>query len=280
MFYSTDLPKYIGWKEFVKKGYYVLPAEPEKTRTAVSMRWYAEGRPKDIPEPHPLPSQFTEEFGKGLETQSGKLEFVSSSLLRGQADNPERPALNRYIPAWEGPHAKELFEKYPLQMISTHPRYSFHTYGDGKDSVLNDIDDHRIFIDGYYYWVMKINPEDAAKRGIRHHQPIRVFNDRGSVIFVADVSPLVGRGLMKTFESNADFDPVHTHGTDGVSDRSGCANVLTSPRPQQQGTEGMAANSCLVEMQPWTPPAGLKSHVQIKGMPPSNERPAAAAKAA
>ncbi|SHH13141.1 molybdopterin-dependent oxidoreductase [Pollutimonas bauzanensis] len=280
VFDSTDLPKYIGWKEFVKKGYYVLPAEPEKTRTAVSMRWYAEGRPKDIPEPHPLPSQFTEEFGKGLETQSGKLEFVSSSLLRGQADNPERPALNRYIPAWEGPHAKELFEKYPLQMISTHPRYSFHTYGDGKDSVLNDIDDHRIFIDGYYYWVMKINPEDAAKRGIRHHQPIRVFNDRGSVIFVADVSPLVGRGLMKTFESNADFDPVHTHGTDGVSDRSGCANVLTSPRPQQQGTEGMAANSCLVEMQPWTPPAGLKSHVQIKGMPPSNERPAAAAKAA
>lgn len=278
VFDSTDLPKYISWKDFVKRGYYVVPSEPEKTRTPVSMRWYAEGRPKDIPEPHPLPSQFTEEFGKGLETQSGKLEFVSSSLQRGQADNPERPALNRYIPAWEGPHAKELFEKYPLQMISTHPRYSFHTYGDGKDSVINDIDDHRIFVDGYYYWVMKVNPQDAVKRGITHHQLIRVFNDRGSVIFVADVSPLVGPGSMKTFESNADYDPVHSHGVDGVSDRSGCANVLTPPRPQQQGTEGMAANSCLVEMEPWMPPAGMRGHAQIKGMPPSNERPAATVK--
>lgn len=279
VFDSTDLPKRISWPEFVKKGYHVLPGEPEHMRPPVSMRWYAEGRPKDLPEPHPLPSQFTEEFGKGLETQSGKLEFVSSSLARGQPDNPERPALNRYIPAWEGPHARELYEKYPLQMLSTHPRYSFHTYGDGKDSVLNDIDDHRIFVDGYYYWVMKINPADAAKRGIRHHELIRVFNDRGSVIFVADVSLLVGRGMTKTFESNADFDPVHSHGVDGVSDRSGCANVLTSPRPQQQRTEGMAANSCLVEMERWTPPPGIKANVQIKGMAPSNQRPAATAKA-
>lgn len=272
VFDSTDLPKYISWKEFAKKGYYVLPAEPEKTRAPVSMNWFAEDRHKDIPEPHPLPSQFSGEFGKGLETQSGKLEFVASSLKRGQPENPERPALNRYIPAWEGPHAKELFDKFPLQMISTHPRYSFHTYGDGKDSVLNDIDDHRIFIDGYYYWVMKINPTDAAKRGIKHRDLIRVYNDRGSVIFVADVSPLVGPGIMKTFESNADYDPIAIADLEGFSDRSGCANVLTSPRPQQQGTEGMAANSCLVEMQVWVPPKDLTSKVQVKGMAAANQR--------
>ena len=124
---------------------------------------------------------------------------------------------------------------------------------------------------------MKINPRDAATRGIKHHQPIRVFNDRGSVIFVADVSPLIGPGIMKTFESNADYDPVFSHGEDGMSDRSGCANVLTPPRPQQKGTEGMAANSCLVEMEPWTPPKKLRVNVQIKGMPPSNERPDKAA---
>lgn len=274
VFESTDLPKYISWKDFTKKGYVVLPAEPEKTRDPVSMRWFAEGRHKDLPEPHPLPSQFSEEFGKGLETQSGKIEFVSSSLKRGQADNPERPALNYYIPAWEGPHSTELFEKYPLQMISTHPRYSFHTYGDGKDSVLNDIDDHRIYVDGYYYWVMKVNPRDANARGIKHRDLIRVFNDRGSAIFIADVSPLVGAGIMKTFESNADFDPVSSGASGGISDRSGCANVLTSPRPQQKETEGMAANSCLVEMEKWAPPAGLTSIGQIEGMPASNRRPA------
>ncbi len=273
VFDSTDLPKYISWKEFVKKGYYVVPAEPEATRSPVSMRWYAEDRHKDIAEPHPLPSQFSEEFGKGLETQSGKLEFVSSSLKRGQTENPERPALNRYIPSWEGPHSKDLIEKFPLQMISTHPRYSFHTYGDGKDSALNDIDDHRYFVDGYYYWVMKINPEDARKRNIKHRDLIRAFNERGSVIFVADVTPLVGRGIMKTFESNADFDPVPSNGPEGFSDRSGCANMLTSSRPQQQGTEGMAANSCLVEIELWTPPEGLTGKIKIEGMAPSNQRP-------
>ena len=35
---------------------------------------------------------------------------------------------------------------------------------------------------------------------------------------------------------------------------AGCANVLTSKRPQQQGTEGIAANSCLVEIEKWNVP--------------------------
>ena len=272
VFDSTDVPKYISWKEFAKKGYVVLPAEKEKLREPVAMRWYAEGRMKDQPEPSPLPSQYINEFGKDLETQTGKIEFVSSSLKRGQADNPERPALNRYIPSFEGPHAKELFDKYPLMVISTHPRYSFHTYGDGKDSFLNDIDDHRIYVDGYYYWVMKINPEDAAKRNIKHHDLVRVYNDRGSVIFIADVTSLVGKGSMKCFESCADFDPIPFDGPGGYADRSGCFNILTSDRPQQKGTEGMAANSCLVEIVPWTLPPQLKTPTQIKGMAPSNHR--------
>lgn len=272
VFDSSDMPKYLSWKEFVKKGYHVLPAESEATRDPVSMRWYAEDRHKDVPEPHPLPSQFSGDFGKGLETQSGKIEFVSSSLARGQVGNDERPALNRYLPAWEGPHAKELYAKFPLHMISTHPRYSFHTFGDGKDSVLNDIDDHRIYIDGYYYWVMKINPRDAAKRGIAHHDLIKVYNDRGSAIFVADVTPLIGPGIMKTFESNTDFDPVPSDGPEKFSDRSGCANVMTSPRPQQKGTEGMAANSCLVEMTIWTPSKLSVGDDRITGMAPANQR--------
>ncbi len=252
VFDSTDLPKVISWPEFLKKGYYVVAPEKETTRDPVSYRWYAEGRSKDLPEPNPLPSQFTGEFGKGLETQTGKLEFVSSSFARATSDNPERPALNRYIPSWEGPHSAELFAKYPLQMVSSHPRYSFHTYGDAKNSTINDIEDHRVLVDGYYYWVMRMHPEDAKDRDIRHHDLIRAFNDRGSVIFAADVSPLVGRGTIKTFESCADFDPIAANGGGGVVDRAGCANVLTSQRPQQLGTEGMAANSCLVQIERWT----------------------------
>jgi trimethylamine-N-oxide reductase (cytochrome c) len=222
------------------------------------MRWYAEDRHKDMQEPLPLPSQFTEEFGKGLETQSGKFEFVSSSLKRLSPQNPERPPLNSYIPAWEGPHAKELYENYPLQMVSSHPRYSFHTYGDAKDSTINDVSDHRVWIDGYFYWVMRINPRDAAARNIKQHDLIKAYNDRGAVIFVADISPLIAPGVVKTFESNADYDPVPDDGPHGFADRSGCANVITPTRPQQKETEGMAANSCLIEITKWAGPASGK----------------------
>lgn len=249
VFESSDLPGKISWREFAKKGYYVV--EPEPLDEPVSMRWYADDLPKDVPEPHPLPSQYQDEFGKGLPTQSGKIEFVPSSILRGDPDNPERPALNRYIPSWEGNQTTDLLAKYPLQMISTHSRYSFHTFSDGKDSTINDIEDHRILVDGYYYWVMRINPVDARQRGIGHHDLIRVFNDRGVVICAADVSELVMPGVIKTFQASAVFDPVPDR--DGFADRGGCVNILTPQRPQVKGTDGMGSNSCLVEIEMWNP---------------------------
>jgi trimethylamine-N-oxide reductase (cytochrome c) len=255
VFESTDVAKKISWKEFVKKGYYVVAPEPEETRDGVAMRWFAEDRHKDMPEPLPFPAQFGEEMGKGLETQSGKIEFVSNSLARLQEQThvAERPALNKYIPAWEGPHSKDLFAKFPLQMISSHPRYSFHTYGDAKNSTINDIVDHRVNVDGYFYWVMRINSVDAEKRGIKHGDLVRVYNDRGTGVYVADVSPLTGVGLVKTYESCADVDAYH-HEKYGVIEFAGCANVMTSKRSQVPGTESIAPNSCLVDIEKWTTP--------------------------
>ncbi len=249
-FDSSDMPGYAGvkWKDFLKKGYYVVPPEPEKTREPMYMSWYAEGRQKESPEPIPLPSQYGEEFGMGLQTQSGKIEFVSSSLQRCDPEYPDRPPLNRYIPSWEGLRTKELVEKYPLQMLSPHARYSFHTCGDGKNSTINDIQDHRVLVDGYYYWVMRMNPEDAQARGIEHHDLIRAFNDRGALVCAADLSPLTMAGVVSTFESCAEFDPLDR---DGFTDRGGCANVLTPERRALEGTEMIAPNSCLVQIEKW-----------------------------
>jgi trimethylamine-N-oxide reductase (cytochrome c) len=252
MFDGSDLVHYTSWKEFVRKGYFVVPAEPEKTRSPAYFRWYAEGRHKDVPEPVPLPSQWSGDFGMGLQTQSGKIEFVPNSILRGDPDNPERPALNRYVPSWEGPHSADLYPRYPLQMVSTHSRYSFHTYGDGKDSTLNDIADHRVLIGGYYYWVMRMNPDDAAARGLAQHDLIRVFNDRGNVLCAVDISPLTAKGVVKSFESSAEYDIVEDSRF-GRVDRGGCVNVLTPRRQQMKNTEGMGSNSCLVEVERWSP---------------------------
>ncbi len=249
IFDSSDLPKVVSWKEFLKKGYHVLPAEPEATRDPTNMRWYAEGRMKDEPEMNPLPALYSEKFGKGLQTPSGKIEFVSATLQRVEADNPDRPALNRYVPSWEGPHTKELYQRFPLQLISSHPTYSFHTYGDGKESTINDVKDHRLKVDGYYYWIVRVNPADARERGIKQNDLVRLHNDRYAVICAADVSPLVRPGVIKTFESCAVIDLIRT--TKGMADRGGCVNLLTNDRTMERGTSGIAPNSCLIEVEKW-----------------------------
>jgi trimethylamine-N-oxide reductase (cytochrome c) len=249
LFDATDLPKVTSWKKFLKKGYYVVPAPPEELRAPVSYRWFAEGRPKDTPELAPLPADYTEKFGMGLQTQSGKIEFDCSSLKRFDPNDPERPTMTKYIPSWEGHHSTELYEKYPLQLISPHPRFSFHTMGDGKDSFMNDVKDHRILIEGYYYWIVRINTKDTEKREIKQNDLVKIFNDRGAVICAAQVTERVPPGTVHSYESSSKYDPV---GDPGYSvDRGGCINLLTSKRFMIKESHSHAANSCLVQIEKW-----------------------------
>jgi trimethylamine-N-oxide reductase (cytochrome c) len=247
MFDGSDLPDVISWKDFIKKGYYVVPAEKEKLRAPVSFRWFWEGRKKDVPEPQPLPSDYTEEYLSGLQTQSGKIEFECNSLIR--AGDPERPPIVKYEPSWEGPHSGEMFAKYPLQMLTPHSKYSYHTQGDGKDSFLNNIEDHRVLIDGYYYWIMRLNAEDAAERGIARHDLVKVHNDRGAVVCAALPTQRLPRGVCHGYESSAVFDPM---GEPGKSvDRGGCLNQLTPSRTQTKSTHSIAGANALVEVEKW-----------------------------
>jgi molybdopterin guanine dinucleotide-containing S/N-oxide reductase-like protein len=249
LFEGTDLPLHISWKDFLRKGYYVVPAPDEKLRDPVSYRYFAEDRPKDTPEVAPLPADYTEEYRNGLQTQSGKLEFVCSSLKRFDPHDPERPVMTRYIPSWEGHHTLELYGKYPLQLISPHPRFSFHTLGDGKDSIMNDVKDHRVLIDGYYYWIIRMNTEDAQERGIEENDLVKVFNDRGAVICAAQVTERLNRGTVHSYESSANYDPVDEPGYS--PDKGGCINQLTPGRMMIEKSHSHAANSCLVQIEAW-----------------------------
>ncbi|MCJ7596833.1 MAG: hypothetical protein MUO52_18885, partial [Desulfobacterales bacterium] len=183
------------------------------------------------------------------QTQSGKIEFECSSLKRFDPDDPERPTITKYIPSWEGHHTRELYEKYPLQLISPHPRFSFHTMGDGKDSTINDIKDHRVLIGGTYYWIVRVNTKDAKARGIKEEALVKVFNGRGAVICAAQVTERVPPGTVHSYESSAVYDPV---GEPGFSpDRGGCINQLTPSRMMIKKSHSMAANSCLVQIEKW-----------------------------
>jgi molybdopterin guanine dinucleotide-containing S/N-oxide reductase-like protein len=247
---ATDLPGVISWKDLLKKGYYVVPAPKENMRHATSFRWFAEDRLKDVPEIAPLPSDYAEQVFKGLQTQSGKIEFVSSSLKRFDPNDEERPVMTKHIPSWEGHHSTELYAKYPLQLISPHPRYTFHTTGDGKEAWISDIDEHRMEIDGYRYWILRLNPKDAEFRGIKYSDLVRVYNDRGSVLCAADVTQRVPPGTVHSYEGSAVYDPTGDHGAS--TDRGGCINLLTPSRPMIKKSSSMAANSCLVQIEKWS----------------------------
>jgi trimethylamine-N-oxide reductase (cytochrome c) len=263
VFNSSDVSRHISWRDFVKKGYFVVPAEAENMRPAVNFRWFAEGRVKDIAEPQPLPSQWSGDFGKGLQTPSGKIEFIPETLKRSDPNNPERPVLNRYMPAWEGPHSA-LYGRYPLQLIATHSRYSFHTGVDGKGGFISDIADHRVCVGGHYYWVLRLNDADAASRNIKHHSLVKIYNDRGAVICAADVSALIAPGVVKSSEASAEYLPVMIAGE--RVDIGGCLNSLTPSRTQIRGTSSMSPNSCLVDVVPWP-------HLWQGGSGPAEQRP-------
>lgn len=247
MFDASDVSDNISWRKFRKKGYFVVPPDTPKGRAPTAFKWFYEGRKKDVPEPHPLPADYGEEYLEGLQTQSGKIEFVPETLK--QFKDPERPPVNKYMPSWEGPSSKDILAKYPIQLLSPHSRYSFHTLGDGKDSAINDIHEHRTRVDGYFYWNARINPRDAEPRGIKSGDLIRLFNDRGSVVCAAIVTERVRPGILQSPESSATYDPV---GKPGNSvDRGGCVNQLTNNRSQSKKSSSMAPNACLIEFELW-----------------------------
>ncbi len=245
MFDASDLPKYISWDQFFEKGYFVVPI-PDDYKSTPALRWFAESRKRDTPDWGP-PPESQKEFGKGLQTTTGLIEFESTSLTKFDPKDEERPIIPKYIPSWEGHHTTELYAKYPLHLISPHPRFSFHTMGDAKDSWLNEVKDHRVLKeDGHYYWIIRLNPEDANKRGIQEDDLVKVFNDRGAVICAAKLTQRVPPGTVHSYESCADYEPL---GDPGASaDRAGCINVLTPSRNITKNSAGMAPNSCLVEM--------------------------------
>ncbi len=211
-----------------------------------ALRWFYEGRDCDTPDNNP--NKKTSK-GKDLGTYSGKIEFVAESLKKHFPDDKERPPMPRYIPSWEG-HESEEAKKYPLQLISPHPRYSFHTHHDARIPWLSDIPGHRIFKNGTYWRPARVHPSDAEARGIQNGDIIKLYNDRGGVLCIATVTERMKPGSVHCYESSGIYDPLEP-GKPGSIDRGGCINLLTPARMISQNAPGMANNSCLIEIEKW-----------------------------
>ncbi|WP_019240569.1 MULTISPECIES: molybdopterin-dependent oxidoreductase [Bacillus] len=86
------------------------------------------------------------------------------------------------LPYWEPPHEASrdnaLYKKYPFFMISDHVK--FRTHSQWWDvPVLLELDPEPL---------LKINPDDADKYGIKTGDKVKIYNDRGYVIMKAAIN--------------------------------------------------------------------------------------------
>jgi anaerobic selenocysteine-containing dehydrogenase len=118
----------------------------------------------------------------GFPTPSGKCEFYSASM---QADGLD--PLPAYIANYESvASTPELAARYPLAMISPPARNFLNsTFVNVQSLRATEGEPH-----------LDIHPLDAASRGIADQEMVRIFNDRGSFVARARVTPKARAGLV------------------------------------------------------------------------------------
>ncbi len=161
-----------------------------------------------------------------LDTPSGKIEIFSKQLF--DLNNPEEiPPIPKYIQEWESPFAGS----YPLQAIGHHTLHRVHSTHDNNDW-LEEAFPQRVFM----------NPVDAAPRGIKDGDQVKVYNQRGATILPCRLTVRIMPGVID-IPQGAWYEPDET-GTD----HGGCVNVLTSHRwtPFAFGT---AQHTIMVEVE-------------------------------
>jgi trimethylamine-N-oxide reductase (cytochrome c) len=247
VFDKSSLPEHITFEKFKEKGYFVVPPPKPDFKRAVSNKWYYEDRECDVAD-HKNPQKGTAR-AKLMGTPSGKIEFVSTFLQKHFPDDKERPVMAQYLEPWEGKYG-ELAGKYPLVMMTPHMRFSYHTHHDNKSPWLDEIPAHRIVKDGYAYWPIRINHADAQKRGIKHGDLIKVYNDRGAILGVAWLTQRIKEGNVMAYQASAKYDPIEP-GKPGSIDRGGGVNQLTPSRMVSKNAPGMACNSVNIEIELW-----------------------------
>ena len=187
--------------------------------------------------PHVYLADFREDPEKNaLKTPSGKIEIYSGRIERFQyPDCPPHPAWLE--PAeWLG---SERAEKFPLHLISNQPRARLHGQMDnGALSLESKINGREPA------W---IHPDDAAARGVRDGDVIKIFNDRGAVLAGAVISDGLLAGVIQ-LSTGAWYDPLEP-GKIGSLDKHGNPNVLTPDKGTSRLGQGPSAHSALVEVE-------------------------------
>jgi len=171
-----------------------------------------------------VPDRFAPFAEGGFPTPSGKCEFYSESLARQGLD--PLPFFNP--PAESAVSSPQLAERYPLAFLSPPARH-FLNSSFANLKRFRDIEGEPR---------LEMHPEDAAARGIRDGDQVRVFNDRGEFSLRARVNAKPRRGVVVAPSVWwKKFSP------DGCN-----ANQVTSQRTSDLGG-GATFYDCLVQVE-------------------------------
>ncbi len=162
-----------------------------------------------------------------FETPSGKIEIFSKDLY--DMNHDEIPAIPKYQPSWEGPE-DTIAEKFPLQLITWK----------GKNRANSTFYSHP-WLKEIQKQALWINPIDADKRGLKAGDKVEVFNDRGKVNILVNITQRIIPGAVG-LQAGAWYLP----DKNGI-DQGGCANVLNAQKVTPLA-KGNAHQTMLVEV--------------------------------
>ncbi|MEU6764057.1 molybdopterin-dependent oxidoreductase [Streptomyces sp. NPDC046853] len=169
-----------------------------------------------------------------LDTPSGRIELASATIDSfGLTDCPGHPAWLE-PDAWHGAPAAA---RHPLLLIADQPATRLHSQNDvGAHSLASKVADRE---------PVELHPDDAAARGIRDGDLVRLFNDRGAVLAGARITAGLRPGVLR-LPTGAWFDPAP--GDDGPPlCVHGNPNTLTADIPSSRLTQGCTGQHALVQ---------------------------------
>jgi molybdopterin guanine dinucleotide-containing S/N-oxide reductase-like protein len=230
-FETSGVQDYISFGELGEKGYYVIPTDPDWQKYPAGMIGFYED-----PEGNPL------------KTPSGKIEFYAQNLAKHFPDDDERPPVPHWIEKSESHDERisgERAKKYPLLIVSNHPRWRVHAQCDDV-TWFREIPTCKIRgPDDYMYEPVWINPVDAAVRGIKNGDVVRVFNERGGVLGGAYVTERIMPGAICQ-DHGTRYDPIVA----GKLDRGGANNTICPHKVTSRNAAGEVTSGFLVQVEP------------------------------
>ncbi len=165
-----------------------------------------------------------------LTTPSGKIEIFSRTVADfGYDDCPGHPV-------WQEPYEwLGNAGRYPLHLISNQPKDKLHSQLDhGSVSKAKKVAGRE---------PLHIQPEDAALRGLKNGDLVRVFNDRGACLGSVVIDAAMRPGVVQ-MSTGAWYDPDEN----GMC-KHGNPNVLTRDKGTSKLGQGPSAHSCLIEVE-------------------------------